>query len=282
MTHASRLINRHFIGGLSRAERATMRAHLRECPACRSEYDGIIEILRAAAGREPTRRELTVWQEDLFAQIDGGGLDAAAAARRPLVLRLLVPALASALLVLLCLGLWYAEPVRIHEPSGLRGAAGLTTPLVDLEIFAIRPLPDGGFATPRRVEEGAVVGLEEYVQFRYVNNQPRVKHLYVVGLDSRQLPLDYFPRPSERQSMAIAEALSPRAIPRSIRLSLRHRRGPLWILALFSTHPLAREQVHQHLRDLPVRGTRAAKLATINLGTGVYPVVRRVLLVDRK
>jgi Putative zinc-finger len=281
MFHAQRLINKHFVDGLSPADHARMRAHLLGCESCRREYDDTVELLRAAAGREPTRSELASWGDAIWARLDEtGSAAAAAAATAPgSVSRWLMPALACAMLLLLCAGIWLAEPLRSDPEVQLRGATigAPSAPLVTLEVFAIRPRLGGGFTTPRRLEEGDAVRLDTFLQFRYLNHASRIKHVYLLGLDRRRQPLDYFPRPmSGGRSISINQALSPRAVPRSIHLATRHRTGRLDIIALFSERALERAEVHQQLSAMQT----GAKLGTIDFGSGVHAVVQQVLLVD--
>jgi len=277
MFHVQRLINKHFVDGLGPAELARMRVHLHDCAGCRRDYDETVELLRAAAGREPTRTELARWGDELWERLDEAPAARDARASAPII-GWLMPVLSCALLLLLCAGIWLAEPLRRAPEVQRRGATigAPMAPLVTLEVFAIQPRQGGSFAPPRRLEEGDAVRLNAFIQFRYLNHDRRIGHLYLLGLDRRGEPLDYFPRPGGRRSITIGEALSPRAVPRSIRLAQRHRVGPIWFVALFSERPLEHDDVHRRLSAMQVD----AKLGRLDFGPGVHAVVQRVQLVD--
>jgi hypothetical protein len=267
------LIRRHFAEEIDAGERERLRAHLRTCRACCSAYDEAAELLRAAAGGAPTRAE-TSW---LRAEVLGQVMPAATVAppvRRPL-LRHLAPAMAAALVVLLTVGVSYLRPEVPGSEVQLRG--GATAPLVDLQLFAVGEA-GGGFGLPRLVSDGGRVSLSEYIQFRYRNHSHDLRHLYLLGLDERLQPLDYFPRPDSEHSIAIVSTLTMQTVPRSIRLARRHQVGWLQVHALFSRRPLERSEVHRAVSQLSSSkfgGANVAAPARIDLGSDVVEVVHR-------
>lgn len=280
MGHVGQLVKRYFGGDLSANESTRMRVHLRRCESCREMYDHTALLLRAAADRQPTGQEMDLWSERVVDQIMGSDDRPVLHPRRRMLLRVApVLALGVALVVgvgLLNLGTDPQQPGRQNK-GGLSGIA----PMVDLEVFAIRTREDAP-ATPRLVPNRGTLRIEEFIQFRFQNHEASIKHLYLLGLDSRQSPLDYFPRPAQDQSIAISEALSMQSVGRSIRLSQRHQAGSLWIVALFSTEPLSRQRAHEIVSQMQSRGLSGESLDCMNIAPGVYPVVRQFLVLGGK
>ncbi len=271
--HARRLIRRHFAEGLPEAALRRLRAHLRDCPRCRAEYDGCAALLRAAAGHAPTRAEGSrVRAAALAAVASGPAPGAGAAAVRSQRLPRLAPVLGAGLLLVVSALLARVQPPEAAEPaSSLKG--GAAGPLVDLQVFAVRDA--GGVSAARLVPDGGGLRLDELIQFRYLSADPQVRHLYLLGVDERVQPIDYYPRPEASRSLTVRSALEMTPVERSIRLSKRHAPGQLWIYALFSRRPLERQGVHARLAQLRIKGTRAAFMGKIDWGKDVMPVVRR-------
>jgi hypothetical protein len=271
MSHARflRLVRDHFLERLSGEQEEELRRHLRQCEACRAEYDATAILLRGAAEKQPTDRESAAWSRGLRVRLYP---DSAPAAReRPARWRWLAPALAAGVMVVVgaLLLLRFVEPPTTTPAPGvrLRGGDGVA-PLVDVEVFAVAP---GAPPRARRVADGGEVRLGEYVQFRYRNHSTRVRHLYLLGVDGQGRLLDYFPRPDRPESIAIREALAPLPVARSIRLANRHRVGPLSIVAVFSEEPLTRQKVLGKLR-----GLEGVDLSRARFGVGSYTVVHRI------
>lgn len=280
---ARRLIRKHFADGLSVEREARLRAHLRSCASCRAEYDQVAAMLRVAADRVPTRTESSRLRAAVLGGLDpqpgSPGTGQALAARRLTLLRL-SPALAGALLALITYGLFQLRPGDTGPQE--RGGSSGASPLVDVQVFAVRE-GAGGFLEPRIVAEDGALHLDEYIQFRYRNHTTDLRYLYLLGLDERRVPLDYFPRPEADRSIPVGPAESMRAIPRSIRLSRRHQPGALRVFALFSMRPLERAEVHRAVARLRgasgapsnSRAPSAELPGNIDLGRGVVQVVRR-------
>jgi hypothetical protein len=272
---ARRGIRRYFAGELDARARARLFDHLRGCERCRSEFDAAATLLRAVAGRTPTRQELTRWELGVAERLDAPSQQPA----RGAAWSWLAPAAAAAavVLVVVLIGVGSRPALEPAPAVQLRGAGPRAArPMVDIEVYAI---PSAGEPVPRPLEDLGTVGLAEYLQFRYRNHDDRVRHLYLVGIDERLEPLDYFPRPDSPSSIPIGEALDPSPIPRSIKLAKRHQHGPLWIYGLFSERPLSRREVHERLRRLKVVGTTRQGMDRIDFGPGVFPVVRRLRIV---
>ena len=249
MKHVEQLIIRHFSDDdLSAEERADLREHLHTCEACREEYDRTAELLRASAGAEdePTKWELDSWRQAVVDAMDQDPTPEPEPRRSwfaaGLLLRL-APGLAVAALVVIAVLVARHQPTTKVPDVQYRGTPdagsgpGTAAPparvvLVDLEVFAIRASADAP-PVPRRLAPGDSIALDEYMQFSRICSDTRIKHLYVLGLDQRLQPLDYYPRPSAQQSIAVhACSTTPRTIGRSIRLAKRHVKGPLWVVAL--------------------------------------------------
>jgi hypothetical protein len=280
MKHVKHMIRMHLAGELPADEGQLMRVHIRDCEACREEYDLLASVLRAAAAREPTRREMEVWRRSVLEQLPGR------ASRPPLPrapslvrrLALLAPALAAAVILLLCGLLLQLAPAPAPLDAPRRQArGGVADPLMELEVFGIRA-PEGGQATPRRLEDGDSLRLDEYIQFRYANSHPDVHHLYLLGLDHRQQPMDYYPRPSQQRSIPVEVSAEMISVRRSIRLSTRHQPGILWVIALYSRRPLERQEAHDLVRLLQARGLEPGALAPP--APGVYPVLRQFVVLQ--
>jgi hypothetical protein len=124
--HPRGVIERYLAEGLTRAEEATLRDHLRGCADCRRVYDDEVRLRRALAGAptRPTRAE-DARLERLVLQRAGLPLDRLApvrATRRPLRERvrenpwlLGLPACAAA--VVLIMGLWMLQRPRATSPK---------------------------------------------------------------------------------------------------------------------------------------------------------------------
>lgn len=289
MSHVEQLIIDHFAGELQATERQRMRRHLRDCEQCREQYDRAAMLLRAAADQEPTDAEMNAWQREIEDVLEPAAQLPAPEPRRrwfSWALPRLVPVAGVALLGVFALVLLREPPPEELPHVQYRGApdgAVLTPPpeaLVELEVFAIRTAAAAA-PTPRRLSAGDQVGLDEYLQFRRICSGDRIRHLYLFGLDSRLAVLDYYPRPSSPASITLQGcSTTPRAVGRSIRLTKRHLRGPLWVVALYSEEPLTRAAIQQHVAKLKAGGQGPAAIERVPFGTGVYPVVRRFTLVE--
>ncbi len=279
--HVDRMLERHFAGELDHSERQLMRAHLRDCERCQAEHDALASLLRAAADAEPTAAELSRWQEDLEHRLGWSAPPetAPAPARRP-ILRWLAPTLSAAVALVLVCGALLTLPPPTVGPGGVTLKGGAGPALVHLELTAVATGPAGASPSLLRLTDGQEVPLNRYLQFRYRNHAPSLKHLYLLGLGPDMRPLDYYPRPSSDRSIGIQEALSPRSVGRSIALARRHEPGALWVIALFSPQPLSREAVHAALARLTTGGATPAALSAEAFGDGVVPVVRRLELVE--
>jgi hypothetical protein len=278
MRHVDRLITKHFVEGLSAEERSRMWEHLRDCSRCRAEYDRRAELLRAVAGEVPTRAEARSLHQSLLVELAADQ----APARRPVrrwIPRLL-PALSAALVVVVVsVGISSLGPPERNDRSEKGGPAGLGLH-AELELFAVAEPSPGRFSDPRAVPEGAALGLDEYVQFRYQHGGPGLRYLYLFGLDSRLIPLDYFPRPDREVSIPAAEVGRMATVGPSIRLAKRHLAGPLQIVALFSIRPLERREVHARVTQARIRGVQAAFLDKIDFGPETTVVVKRFQVVE--
>ncbi len=298
MKHVEQLIIRHFSDDdLSADERRGMREHLRKCDACREEYDQAAELLRAVAGAEPTRREMDSWRRGVVEAVDEPAAEAPEAEPGEAggwlpgwLLTRLAPGLAMAALVVVAVLVARRQGTEDVPDVLYRGTpdagTGTSRPappvLVDLAMYAISAT-EGTAPVPRKLSDGDSVALDEYLQVFRVCSSMRIKHLYVLGLDSRLQPLDYYPRPSVQQSVSIPEcSTTPRAVGRSIRLAKRHVKGPLWVVALYSEEPLTRAEVHEKISSARAAGLTAAAVKNIKYGSGVYPVVKRFVVTDRR
>jgi hypothetical protein len=275
------LITRHFVEGLEESEERSMREHLRACSSCRAEYDRHAELLRLVAAQTPSRAETRSLRAAVLAAIaePARPLAAAAPARRPLLLRL-APALSAALLLVgVSVGLSGLRPAAAPDRQERGGAAGLLH--ADLELFAISEPSPGRFSDPRPVAEGGTLGLDEYVQLRYLHAGPGRRYLYLFGLDDRLTPLDYFPRPDRDTSIPVEETSRMTAVGPSLRLAKRHVTGTLRVVGLFSSRPLERREVHEQIARARIRGLGWAFLDKIDLEPGTTVVVKRFQVVER-
>jgi len=287
--HVRRLIKRHFGEGLGERAERRMREHLRGCAQCRAAYDQLAELLRAASGRALTRREVDQLSGAVLAEVRPA-VERPAAQRQVTGLAWLAPLLAVGLLVLLGLTL----TLKLSRPGG-RDAEGRQDPevtyrggetdrgLVDLEAYAIRsrdPSGSADLAAPRRVAEGGVLRLDEYVQFRYRSTDPHRRYLYLLAIDQRLQPLDYYPRPDADRSIPVQSSMTMVPVGRSIRLAKRHSPGEIWVYALFSRRPLERREVHSRVAAARFRDAAAQTAGKIDFGSQVLQVVRRYQVVS--
>jgi hypothetical protein len=292
----------YLAGDLPDDHALALRAHLRSCATCRAEYDRAAELLRRIAGKETTRREeaelgrlvrVALRPAPSEREPREEGLERA---RRPLLpglaLRPALPAALAAVVLVATVGLISRGPIPPTgagpEVQARGGAPAREAPLVDLELYAASLSSDTP-VSPRRVEDGGHVRLDEVVQFSYRNGSPRIRHLYLLGIDARLDPIDYFPRPSSDRSIAIEETLRMKSISPSIRLAKRHEQGPLFVVAFFSERELSREAVHRAVRQIALGGigegipdrieARQAG-ATIDLGPEVQVVSKWIYVVN--
>ncbi|MCA9665850.1 MAG: hypothetical protein KC503_09690, partial [Myxococcales bacterium] len=212
-----------------------------------------------------------------------------------------VLALAAATAAVLALVLW-PRPDGTSDPGATpinpprvqyRGGSGSAAAdprlhLVALELFAISPAGnsasstanrDGAFGAPRLLADGDAVTLGDYLQLRYRNDDPALRYIYVFGLDGRKAPLSYYPRPSQRTPRRAATGVH--SLGRSLRLSHRHRRGPLHVVAVLSQQPLDHDAVAKALQaalagahDVDV----GHRLGRLKVGANVRVVHRQLIV----
>lgn len=304
MKHVEELIIRHFSDDdLSTSERGELREHLRECEACRDQYDQVAEVMRASAQTdEPTRQEMGAWRRGLEETLDAPAVEAEPARKGWLaggLLARLAPGLALMAVVAAVVAVVVVPDDPREGPGGVpkvqyrgtpdaaRGQTPVKPPtLVNLELHAVSTAT--GVPVPRRLDRGGAVYLDEYLQVSRVCSRVALKYIYVLAMGKALTPLDYFPRPSANESVGITEcSTTPRAVGRSIRLAKRHAAGPLWILALYSETPLTREHVHGIIGKARAAGARAdgtlaAAVGNMPFGDGVLSVVRRLVVMDKR
>lgn len=291
--HVVSLIEKYFAQGLSVDEKEKMRAHLRVCQKCREHYDQYAEVLRSAAGKLITENEIREIQSSVINQtnVEEGRLatEIVPPSRSLMQRRWFIPSLAGALgtiaIAALALLLLPSGPEKGGSSKGTltsevqyRGAA--TRPvhsLINLEMFAISPLPGGKFSDPRPVPHDGQVALSDLVQFAYQNDREELRYLFIVGVDEQGQLIDYFPRPEDEQSLPLTSTTSSlRAIAPSLRLNKRHAAGKLSVWGIFSTQPLTRTQVKQALTKI----NTASEDAILDLGSSVVTVRRNYRLVN--
>ncbi len=305
MKHVEELIIRHFADDdLSAAEREEMRAHLRGCDACRDQYDQVAGVMRASAGGEdPTSQEMAAWrrgiEQALEPVVEEGPRPRGWLAR-------LVPAVALAAAVVVAVVLlrtdtaqdspnqvppkwseiqvppkWPKVQYRGAPDAGAAQQPKKTPILVNLELHAISTA--SGVPVPRRLNEGDTVYLDEYLQVSRICSGAGLKYIYVLAVNSKLEPLDYFPRPSTSQSVELADcSTTPAAVGRSIRLARRHPAGPLRILALYSQKPLSRTTVHGAIAQARSGLTASADVGNIVFGAGVFSTVKGLVVKEAK
>lgn len=273
--HVRGLIRRSFTEKISAHDRARLREHLRGCEQCRDEYDQLAELMRAAAGCTPTRTETAALHRAVSATLFG---PAGAAARpAPAVHSRFLRPLTAALTCGLALVLGYLALSTPPSPYITQYRGGDHAPLVSFEVFAVQRRGEG-YTAPRLVSSQEVIGLDEFIQFRYRNSEPHLKHLYLLGLDQRFRPMDYFPRPDQDRSIAIRPTVDGEVISPSIILSQRHHEGTLWIHALFSEAPLTRAAVHGWVAAAERSAASDADPGEIRPGPGIVLRTQRFTL----
>jgi hypothetical protein len=134
-------------------------------------------------------------------------------------------------------------------------------------------IPAGGTGKARPARRSAALDacrIDENLGFTYLNPGGRYSGLalYAVGPDDQVLW--YLPNPAEPEGFRPGEADRPRALPRTIRISVNHREGDYRLVAIFMPEPL----------DFPsIRDIAPSVASGRNAPIGSY-TIRRTLRVE--
>jgi hypothetical protein len=258
------LIEGHFADELDAEQQRTLRAALTESAEHRARYDARARLLRALADAEPSKGEAAALWSRLEDELDAPR-EAARAKQAPshkaspLWLRWLSAAVAIGLvggMIFHALRAPPRPPDRTIKGAGALGAQLPALGSVALQVYAIGQLADGGFATPRPVATGAKLTLRDFVQFRYANDNPQLRVLYIGAIRGRGSSAIegaarlYYPRPGSETPLTIERSASMRTVGRSIRVGARHQAGELTLVAIFAERAQPRERVERTLRGL--------------------------------
>ncbi len=242
-----RAIARAAAGDLSLAAETRLRAHLRECAACRAHYDALratAEGLAASGGRIGEERARARLMAALGGEAAGGGAPpparAVSRARRWWPAALLVPAAAALVLLVRPAPRGPGQAPNDVTWRGA-GASEATAVPATLLVYASRR-GSGGDPGPVRLVadlpasgEGRVT-LSDYVQFS-VRGLRSPMFTTVVGIDDAGTVHLYAPRPGS-PPVAAAPGDRPVALGPSVDLQRGHRAGRLRLYALFSPAPV--------------------------------------------
>ncbi len=213
-----------------------LRGHLRDCDPCRDAYRRAVVTHRVLVG-SPADMPSGFEQRRMADAVIDGALGEAETSRGGALVgwRAALGALgacAAAALIFFTIQP-SAMPTPEHD-STLRARGGQDHgPLVGLGISGVT---EGGDEYEAIASDAAVQG--DWLRFYYSNEDPRLTHLFVVGLQSDRDPIWYAPMPPEEtESLAITQGKQVK-LPMENKVSERHVAAPLAVLALFTSRPL--------------------------------------------
>lgn len=240
-----------------------LRVHLRDCDPCRDAYRRAVVSHRVMVG-SPADMPSGFEQRRMADAVIEGALGPASALGSSSPAAALVGwraalgalgACAAAALVF-----FFVQPPVDPGPESdptfrARGASGsVERPLAGLGISGVTEAGDEYEAV---ASDAAIQG--DWLRFYYSNEDPRLGHLFVVGLQAGRAPIWYAPMPPEEaESLAIGQGKQIK-LPMESRVSARHAAAPLAVVALFTARPLGVDVVGPAL-DRSVAGLASSAL----------------------
>ncbi len=236
-----------------REQDVAMRGHLRECDACATYYGRSVHAFRLAVGADPAFQSGFERERSLAVLLDGS---AAATESAPWRLPALSGALAAAAALVFVVSLPEPPTTTLAEADyvGVRGS-GAVDARAAIGLSGVTE--DGREYEVVAAETGA--HLDDYLRVYTTVTDATLRFVFVVGLLGEAVePLWYLPDPVDAQRESAPVTLG-RHVPLGgpadgfeLRLSGRHRPGPLAVVALFTSTPLTVDRVAEALRTRPM------------------------------
>lgn len=227
MTHdaARALIDARFVDGLDPAQTAELRAHLRDCAACRAYYDRIAELEQALGGDAAVNARLHALGAPAPASVSPPSTGGSTAPRR----RGWLIGLAAAAALALGVGLLLRPAPPAYTVKSGGGAVTAT----------IRLFRQSGDGTVHALDTALTRG--EGVLVSYTNPKDGPSHLGVVARDAsgalRWLQPAWTDAAARPTAVPIAQGVADRELPQVVHHALPA--GPLEICAIFLDEPRA-------------------------------------------
>ena len=257
------LINDYYARHLSPAQTQQMRAHLRDCDACRSHYDAMAKAEQRVLGRREA--QLVSSQRMLHSVLQAASGDAVAdqlLKDKPCLARrfwrqILAWGLGSAVVAAAMFVLVINPQFLVsNKQVGLR-ARGSTASADSLGLGLSGVRADATLYDARRPEG---LSLDDNLRFSYSNSSSdadkAARYLFVFGLDAALRPYWYYPLPGDGHNGQAAQSIAiesgpevlQRSLPYETALRRRHHAGALWVYALFSREPLKLDDVRSKIQ----------------------------------
>ncbi|MEW5849156.1 MAG: hypothetical protein AB2A00_10085 [Myxococcota bacterium] len=228
-----------------------VRDHARACAECAAVLDRLLAAERALEGAEGlSARALHELEGRLMRT-----LPAPAPRTRPLLQRLwpVIPALAVAASAWV---LMVRTPHRPDEADPWRARGGTTTgEAAAVPALRVLCVGEGGVRGDARSNppnaQPLRCGVDDVLSFTLSDPAGTdLRYAFVVGRTAEGALRWYHPRPEEKQSVPLPLAPAADAPLPGVRLSVNHERGPLTVLAIFSSEPLTVEGVKTSLDQI--------------------------------
>lgn len=221
---------------------AEMRALLRIDDAARMLYDQSVVAHRLAVGADPEQQSGFERERMMAVVLDEAvGVEASEGAWARLTSGLTIrwlSAAAAVALLLLVVRPW--TPMEAADELRARGGETAET----LVGFGISGVDDEG-QEYEAIASGAL-SMGHHIRVTYINDDPRLGNLFVLGLQEDNPLVWYAPLPPlETTSVGITRGKG--ALPFEIRVSARHKIGPVKVVAIFSAEPVSTQRVERAL-----------------------------------
>ncbi|MEC9071715.1 MAG: hypothetical protein VX938_05010 [Myxococcota bacterium] len=221
---------------------AEMRALVRADDAARALYDQAVVTHRLAVGADPEeqsgfereRMMAAVLDQALGVETSQGWLAWLTSAP---TMRWMGTAAAVAL-VLVVVRPW--APSDTHDDLRARGGDAAEV----LVGFGISGVDAQG--QEYEVVASGQLSMDDHIRVTYTNEDPRLGHLFILGLQENQPLIWYAPLPPEETS-SVAIERGKGALPFEILVGARHREGPAKVVAIFTAEPVSTQQVERAL-----------------------------------
>ena len=221
---------------------AEMRSQLRADDAARALYDQAVVTHRLAVGADPEEQSGFERERMMGAVLDQAmGVEASqgwlAWLTSTTTMRWMGTAAAVALL-LVVVRPW----TPMDSDDDLRARGGETEEV--LVGFGISGVDGEGLEY--EVIASGQLSLDDHIRVTYTNEDPRLGHLFLLGLQENQPLIWYAPLPPEETTSVPIER-GKGALPFEILVGARHREGPAKVVAIFTAQPVSTQRVERAL-----------------------------------